>query len=133
MAIRDGAVAGEMGEEFHHRDFRAVLRGEPGEAIGALPRAAPTADANDDIGVGGKDIGAGHERTYREHMDREGDGSYVSRARSRSKPAGWRRVSGSVDESAARAERGNAIAYVQSSRWSRVDTNCQSCQSCFMC
>src|SRR5208282_2541408 len=46
----DSAVSGEMGEELQHRDFGAVFRGEPGEAIGALPRAAPASDANDDVG-----------------------------------------------------------------------------------
>ena len=59
----DSAVSGEMGEELQHRDFRAVFRGEPGEAIGALPRAAPASDANDDVGVGREDVRAGHERT----------------------------------------------------------------------
>ncbi len=50
--IPDGVVAGEMGEELHHRDFRAVFGGETGEAIGALSRAASTADPDDDVGVG---------------------------------------------------------------------------------
>src|SRR5208337_2933211 len=50
--VPDGAVAGEMGEELHHRDFRAVFGGETGEAIGALSRAASTADPDDDVGVG---------------------------------------------------------------------------------
>ena len=51
--VPDGAVAGEMGEEFHHRNLRAVFGGEPGEAIGALSRAAAAGDADDDVGVGG--------------------------------------------------------------------------------
>jgi hypothetical protein len=51
--VPDGAVAGEMREEFGHRDFGAVFGGEPGEAIGALPRATSTSDADDDVGVGG--------------------------------------------------------------------------------
>ena len=50
--VPDGAVAGEMGEEFHHRKLRAVFGGEPGEAIGALSRATPTGDADDHVGVG---------------------------------------------------------------------------------
>ena len=67
--VPDGAVAGEMGEELHHRDFRAVFGGEPGEAIGALSRATSTGDPDDDVGVGGEDIRARHEqkditRTY---------------------------------------------------------------------
>jgi hypothetical protein len=44
---------GEMSEEFHHRNLRAVFGGEPGEAIGALSRAASTRDADDHVGVGG--------------------------------------------------------------------------------
>ena len=57
-----GSVAGEMGEELHHGDFRAVFGGEPGEAIGALSRAASTSDADDDVWVGGEDIRSGHEK-----------------------------------------------------------------------
>ena len=59
--VPDGAVAGEMGEELHHRDFRAVFGGEPGEAIGALSRAASTGDPDDDVGVRGEGIRARHE------------------------------------------------------------------------
>ena len=51
-SVPDGAVAGEVGEELNHRDFRAVFGGEAGEAIGALSRAASTTDADDDVGVG---------------------------------------------------------------------------------
>jgi hypothetical protein len=40
-----------MGEEFHHRNLRAVFGGEPGEAIGALSRAASAGDADDDVGL----------------------------------------------------------------------------------
>ena len=58
--VPDGAVAGEMGEELHHRDLRAVFGGEPGDAIGALSRAAAAGDADDDLGVGGEDIRARH-------------------------------------------------------------------------
>ena len=69
----DGAVAGEMGEELRHRDFRAVFGGEPGEAIGALSRAASTTDANDNIGVGRESVG--------------GHGENISRTRGRGKAA----------------------------------------------
>ena len=48
--VPDGAVAGEMGQELHHRNLRAVFGGEPGEAIGALSRAAAAGDAHDDRG-----------------------------------------------------------------------------------
>src|SRR5271165_5116313 len=48
--IPDGAVAGEMGEELHHRDLRAVFGGESGEAIGALSHATSTGDPDDDVG-----------------------------------------------------------------------------------
>jgi len=51
-----------MGEELHHGDFPAVFGGEPGEAIGALSRAASTGDADDDVGIGGEDVHAGHEK-----------------------------------------------------------------------
>ena len=69
--VPDGAVAGEMGEELHHRDFRAVFGGEPGEAIGALSRAASTGDPDDDVGVGGEDIRARHEQNITRTYGRE--------------------------------------------------------------
>ena len=50
--VPDGAIAGEMGKELHNRDLGAVFGGEPGEAIGALSRAAAAGDADDDVGVG---------------------------------------------------------------------------------
>jgi len=53
------AVAGEMSEKLHHGDLRAVFGCEAGEAIGALSRATPAGDADDDVGVGGEDVG-GH-------------------------------------------------------------------------
>jgi hypothetical protein len=69
--IPDGAVAGEMGEELHHRDLRAVFGGEPGEAIGALSRATSTGDPDDDVGVGGEDIRARHEQNITRTHGRE--------------------------------------------------------------
>src|SRR5271165_6400384 len=48
--VPDGAVAGEKGEELHHRDLRAVFGGESGEAIGALSHATSTGDPDDDVG-----------------------------------------------------------------------------------
>jgi len=67
-SVPDGAVAGEVGEELNHRDFRAVFGGEAGEAIGALSRATSTGDPDDDVGVAGENIRARHvkniTRTY---------------------------------------------------------------------
>src|SRR5271168_3117832 len=69
--VPDGAVAGEMGEELHHRDLRAVFGSEPGEAIGALSRATSTGDPDDDVGVGGEDIRARHEQNITRTHGRE--------------------------------------------------------------
>ena len=89
----DSAVSGEMGEELQHRDFRAVFRGEPGEAIGALPRAAPASDANNDVGVGREASAPGMKEHNANIWTREGaDGGSASRVRWRSKPVGRRRV-----------------------------------------
>jgi hypothetical protein len=107
--VLDGAVAGEMGEELHHRDLRTVFGGEPGEAIGALSRAASTGNPDDDVRVGGEEIRA---RLCQEHNQntwtREGRRSLSACVRDRSRRR--RRGSGSVHESAVRAVRGNAAS-----------------------
>jgi hypothetical protein len=69
--VPHGAVAGEMGEELHHRDFRAVFGGEPGKAIGALSRATSTGDPDDYVGVGGEAIRARHEQNITRTYGRE--------------------------------------------------------------
>src|SRR5271165_6209360 len=69
--IPDGAVAGEVGEELHRRDLRAVFGSEPGEAIGALSRATSTGDPDDDVGVGGEDIRARHAQNIARTDGRE--------------------------------------------------------------
>lgn len=56
------AVGGEQLQQVRHRHLGAVAIGEPGKAIGAVPRAAGARDSDRDIGVARQP----HMRTYSE-------------------------------------------------------------------